>query len=250
MKKNRNFFMLAAGIGLLFVLSPFLPGVADALGENSPVFLPFLEKQQIAPEPTPTEEPPKGVMVLDNHFAYTTPWDSLHINGEVLNNTSNHLTLVKIIANLFNSQAKLVATEFTYVNLDNLPAGEKTCFDLIFLDVPADWQSYDFEQPTYWTDGKPFPKLTVLNESSRYISTTGSYEILGQVRNDHGAIVKYVQPVGTLYNSSGTVIGCDFTYVQSTDLDDGQVSAFDLSFSSRSYSDAASYRLQVDGWTE
>ena len=91
------------------------------------------------------------------------------------------------------------------------------------------------------------PNLTVLNDSGSYDPTFGWYEIIGQVRNDHGTRVEYVSPVGTLYNVSGIVIGCDFTYVNATHLDPNQTSSFKMTFVGRDYADVASYRLQVDG---
>jgi len=67
------------------------------------------------------------------------------------------------------------------------------------------------------------------------------------VRNDHGTRVDFVSPVGTVYNAAGKVVGCDFTYVNSTDLDPGQSSSFEMTFLGRDYSDVTSYQLQVDG---
>jgi hypothetical protein len=197
---------------------------------------------------TPTQTPlPSGVYVLPNHSFYLTSWGSLHIVGEVMNNSGNHLTYVKISANLFSSGGQLLATDYTYAYLDNLPAGHRTCFDVLLLDAPSGWSYYEFESPTYWTDGSPLPNLTVLNDSGSYDPSAGDYGIIGQVRNDHGTRVEYVSPVGTLYNSLGTAVGCDYTYVNSTHLDPGQVSAFALDYYGGSYSDAVSYRLQVDG---
>ena len=172
--------------------------------------------------------------------------DYLHIVGEVENNTVNHLRFVKIIANVFDSGGHLLDTRFTYTHLDNLPAGMKTCFHVL-LPKPATWSYYEFEAPTYWTDGEPLPNLTVTSHSGSYNATYGWYEIIGQVRNDHSTRVEYVSPVGTAYNTSGTAIGCYFTYVNSTHLDVGQASSFKLTFSGRDYSDVTSYRLQVDG---
>jgi len=170
----------------------------------------------------------------------------LHVVGEVANNTANHLRYVKITANFFDSNGKLLDTEFTYTWLDNLPANNKTCFHIL-LQNPASWSYYELENPTYWTDGRPLPNLAILNDSGSYNPTFGWYEIIGQVRNDHGARVNYVSPVGTIYTASGTVVGCDFTYVNSTNLDPGQTSSFEMTFSGRNYSDVTSYRLQVDG---
>jgi hypothetical protein len=171
----------------------------------------------------------------------------LHIVGEVSNNTPNHLRFVEIYVNVFNSSGQLLDTDFTFIYLDNLPPWDKTCFEFI-LPEPIGWSYYEFEAVDYWTDGSPLPNLTILNDSGSYNPTFGWYEIIGQVRNDHGSLVEYVMPVGTLYNATGTVIGCDFTFVNSTDLEPNQTSSFKMTLSGRDYFDATSYQLQVDGW--
>jgi hypothetical protein len=152
------------------------------------VYLPYISRQEPpTPIPTPIPTPtaiPEGVHILSNHFSYVDSIGYLNIVGEVQNNTANHLRFVKIIVNIFNSRGQLIDSDFTYIYLDNLPAGEKTCFD-ISLEEPAGWSYYQFESPTYRTDGKPFPNLTVLNHSGSYKPTFGWYEIVGQVRNDH-----------------------------------------------------------------
>lgn len=197
------------------------------------------------PTPTPTTIPP-GVSVLSNHSSYVDSIDYLHVIGEVQNNIANHLRFVKITANIFDSSGQLLDTDFTYIHLDNLPAGDKTCFHIL-LREPAGWSYYEFEAPTYWTDGEPLPNLATFNDSGSYNSTFGWYEIIGRVRNDHGSRVEYVSPVGTVYNASGVVVGCDFTFVNSTHLDPGQTSSFKMIFGGRDYADAISYRLQADG---
>jgi hypothetical protein len=115
------------------------------------------------------------------------------------------------------------------------------------IPEPSGWSYYEFEAPTYDTDGQPLPNLTVFNDSGSYDPTFNWYKIIGQVRNDEVVLVTYVSPVGTIYTSSGTVVGCDFTYVNSTDLNPGQTSSFEMTFYTRDYSDVTSYRLQVDG---
>jgi len=189
---------------------------------------------------------PPGVYVLPNHFSYVDSIGYLHICGEVQNNTANHLRFVKIAANVLDSGGQLLDTKFTYTHLDSLPAGNRTCFNIL-LKEPAGWSRYQFEPPTYWTDGEPLPNLTVTDHSGSYKDTFGWYEIIGQVRSDHSARVEYVSPVGTVYGASGAVIGCSFTYVNSTHLDPGQTSSFKMTLTGRHYSDATSYRLQVDG---
>ena len=233
--------------------------VVKANGILSPtawVYLPYINKQEpptptATLTPTPTPQPTvvqPGVYILPNYSSYVDNIDYLHIVGEVQNNTSNHLYFVKISANIFNSGGQLLDTDYTYIYLDNLPAGDKTCFDIL-LEEPAGWSYYEFETPTYWTNGEPLPNLTVFNDSGMYNSTYDQYEIIGQVRNDHGTRVEYVSPVGTLYNTS-VVVGCNFTYVNSTHLDPGQTSSFKITYYGRDYTDVTSYRLQVDGNTQ
>ena len=188
----------------------------------------------------------QSVQILPDHSYYVDSIDYLNIVGEVLNNTADNLRFIKISVNIYNSSGQLLNTDFTYTILDNLPAWDKTCFHVL-LQEPADWSYYQFETPTYWTDGQPLPNLAVLNDSGSYNSTFGWYEIIGQVRNDQGSRVEYVSPVGTIFNSSGTVIGCDFTYINSTHLDPDQISSFKITFAGRDYTDVNSYRLQVDG---
>jgi len=191
----------------------------------------------------PPSDPPD---VLSNHSSYTDTINYLHIVGQVQNNTANHLRSVKIIANLFTSGGQLVDIGIDYITLDNLPAGERTCFHIL-LDEPIGWSYYEFETPTYHADGEPLPNLTVSNDSGSYNPTSGRYTILGLVRNDHGTRVEYVNPVGTVYNVSGIVVGCDYTYVNSTHLDPDQTSSFEMTFSGRDYADVTLYELQVDG---
>lgn len=197
------------------------------------------------PTNTPTTRP-SGVFVLGNHSAYVDSIDYLHVVGEVENNTGQARQFVKITANFFNASQQLIDTDFTFTSLDELRPGEKTCFHLL-LEQPPGWASYQFEGVTSSMYAGAFPALTVLGDSGS-LGSFNSYRIIGQVRNDGAGQVKFVQPVATLYNAGGTVIGCDFTFVSSTDLDPGQTSSFDLSISGRqSYTDVASYRLQVDG---
>lgn len=199
------------------------------------------------PTNTPTATKESGtVQILSNHTSYVDSIDYLNVVGEVENTTSNHLQFVRITGNFFGSGGQLLDTDFTYIWLNNLPAGQKTCFKL-WLPEPVGWSYYQFESVSYWTDGEPLPNLYLYNHSGSYDPTFGWYEIIGMVRNDHGTRVDFVSPVGTVYNAAGKVLGCDFTYVNSTDLDPGQSSSFEMTFLGRDYSDVTSYRLQVDG---
>ncbi len=246
--------LLAISLAFLATLSISLT-IALAVETTPTVYLPIVLKPVSTPTPIPTPTPPTptptatpaptGVRVLPNHSYYVDSIDYLHIVGEVANYTGQNLQLVKVIADVYNN-SQLAANAYTYAYLDNLPAGERTCFHLS-MQKPANWTSYQFEPASYWTNGQPLPNLAVVSPSASYNPTFDWYQIIGMVRNDAGHQVRFVSPVGTLYNNNGTVIDCDFTYVNSTDLAAGQSSSFSMNFIGGNYSDVSNYRLQVDG---
>jgi hypothetical protein len=137
---------------------------------------------------TPPLDPPD---ILSNHSSFVSSADYLHVVGEVQNNTAHHLKSVTVIANFFDSAGRLIDNETDSINLNNLPTGEKTCFDIL-LEEPSGWSYYEFEIPVYETGGDTFPNLTIFNDSGSYDPATGWYGIMGQVRNDHGTRIEYV----------------------------------------------------------
>jgi len=210
-------------------------------GAANTVYLPIVNNEVVSQQP-----PTPGKVSISNDFAYVSSIDTLHVVGEVYNGTSKTLRFLKITANLYDIHGMLIDVDFTFSALDNIPPSDKTCFEIIFLE-PAGWSSYEFEPVTYYEDGSAVTGLTALNVSGSYESSFGWYEILGEIRNDNTNPVNYVSPIATLYNASGNVIGCDFTFVNSTHLAPAQKSSFEITSSGRDYSDVSNYRVQVDG---
>ena len=199
------------------------------------------------PTPMPTP-PPQGVYILPNYSHYTSG-STLHIVGEVQNNTSNYAWLVEVPVNLFNSSGQLVDTASTYTIFD-LPAGKKSCFHLSVYDPPADWAYFQFEPPDYEPlTNMAWSNLAIYSDHGAH-QPDGSYKILGFVRNDEGSRVEGVRIEGALYNASSIIVGCSSTSGSNSKLDPGQASSFELNYSYyyRDYSDVTSYRLQVDGY--
>lgn len=205
----------------------------------------------VTPTHTPTNTPsptvdPSVVQVLDNHYAYEDMFNDLHIVGEVRNNRADPVHFVKVAVLVFNKTGQLVDTDYSYAKLDNLPPGEKMCFH-IWLDE-SDWVRYEFELVSYSEGGEFWPNRQVLNDSGMYDSGDGSYEILGMVKNNESSEARYVEVAGTLYDNSGTVLGCWDTFVNSTHLDPGQSSGFEIRFGgyNRDFSDVVSYRVKAE----
>ena len=209
--------------------------------------------QPTEPTATPTQTPaptattdPAGIKILPNHSSYVDSVDYFHALGEVENNTDRHLRFIKVTANVFDGDDRLLAGGSAYIYLDSLAPGQKTCFDILIKEPPG-WAYYKLAPPSNWTDAMPLPKLTVLDPSGQYNPATGGYEITGQVRNDQDARFDYVSPIGTAYNAAGRVVGCTITYIKSLHLDPDQTSSFDMLFIGGNSADITSYRVQVDG---
>ena len=198
--------------------------------------------------PSPTATPKPEVVVLPNYWDFTDKYGYLHVLGEIQNNTNTHIWWPKVFADFFNSSGQLIATDYDYVFLDDLPAHEKTCFH-IELASPTGWSTYTFEKPAYstWASGHAFPNLTAVGINPMYDSETGYYQLLGQVRNDEIRTVSNVQVNVTLYDISNKVIGCEGTTPNNSTLSPGQLSAFSLGFGYRDYADVTTYRIQLDG---
>jgi hypothetical protein len=209
---------------------------APSCADTPCTFLPIVTNR-------PTAEP-SGVFIRTNHSSYTTSSNTLHIIGEVQNNTGSALEFVKVSARLFNG-TQLVATGFADTILDYVRPNTRTCFDLVFFN-PPDYTSYAFEAPTYRTTTAPDLALSLLNASISQ-DANGKYHILGQVRNDMSVQVNGVREVAALVDSTGRVLDCNFTYTTSIDLAPGQTSAFDLRFSGTNYGGVVDYHMQVEG---
>lgn len=184
------------------------------------------------------------MLTNDSHYVDSVAY--LHVVGEVQNNTNRNLRFVKVSAAFYDSNGGLVDTEFTYTSLEILPKHDKTCFHLL-LPEPANWSYYEFANVEYRDDAESPPDLAISNHSGSYNSTFGWYKIIGKVTNNEADRLEYVSPVGTVYNNTGTVLGCAFTYVTGTHLDPGQTSTFEMNFVGRDFKGVKIYRLQADG---
>jgi hypothetical protein len=202
---------------------------------NGSIFLPIVYKPI-----------PNGVHVLPISFYYVSR-NTMFIVGEVLNNTSDSLTWVKVTVNFYEASGHLAGTGHTYMWPLDLPAWEKGCFS-ISMEVPPNWSYYQFEAPTYNLSGTS-SGLTIFNDSGLYNYANGDYDIIGRVRNDGNQRSTSVRVGGTLYNVSGVPVGCNYAYVNSTPLDPGQISSFAINFWGyyRYYNDVTYYRLRVAG---
>ncbi len=189
--------------------------------------------------------PPPGASVWHYTTYLSSYGSSRYVLGEIYNHTSTYLWSVKVSVNFFNG-TQLVDTGYSYTHLSSLHPYEKTCFEIFLSNGPATWTKYSFEPVSYFTAGTARPKLTIIGSSGAVYSSY-SYRVLGQVRNDAGQTIKYPSVLATLYNASGTVIGCNSSGTNAMTLSPSQVSSFSILASLPNPLLVKSYFLQTDG---
>jgi hypothetical protein len=202
----------------------------------------------LVPTTAPTTTPvPTGVTVTGG-IIYRDSIEYIHLLGEFTNYTQDTLELLRVTANLYYPAGNLIDTSITYSALNNVPPGERTCFEVLF--DPLDfWSNYDFESPHYYTDGEAVIGLALVSYSGSYDSL-GYYKIIGQVRNDNPYPVEFAKVIATVYNRNNQVIGCDTGYVSADPLNPGQVSSFTILSVDRDIAEVDEYRLQLDGYPD
>ena len=191
---------------------------------------------------------PERVYILEDHTHYKSSSSGyLHIVGEIQNDRHYIISNVVIKATLYNKEKKSLASESTSLYLSSLMPGDKTCFDITFTEIPSGWSTYGFDDPTYTIGGQRLPDISITRSMPNL--DDDDLEISGSAHNDESVRVEYVRPVGTVYNASDQVIGCQDTYLDGyyTYLNRGSTGSFTLMYYGRDYTKWEYYRIQVGG---
>jgi hypothetical protein len=78
----------------------------------------------------PTETPPR--ILSDNNYFSST--GTLHIVGEIINESFEPVRFVKIIATFYDSNNSVIGTDFTYTTPSTLQPGQKAPFDILVTE--------------------------------------------------------------------------------------------------------------------
>lgn len=194
-------------------------------------------------DPTPA---PREVFVTENYSVRTDRSGRLQIVGEVINNSKLMVRSLAVTADLYDGAGRLLSSAYAPVQLDQLHRGDSTCFVLSF-DEAAGWQRVTFGDPVFRTDVDAEPNLRVRKLETAYDPVMGWFTVTGQVRNKQDEPAELVQLVGTVYDGSGTVTGCAFAFVGTTNLEGQQKGLFEMVFTGRDFNDVSNYKIQVEG---
>jgi hypothetical protein len=256
---------------LAFLALLFLVRVSAAQGllplPIGQAFFPFVARQPLAVTLTPTPTPtftatptrtptptatpvPPSIKILSGHYSYTDNEGSLHILGLIENQTGSAVSNLWIKSSLKSSKNKVLESQTDMVFLSYLPAGDRTCFDIIYIDPPSGWSSYALSSPAYSVATSTQPDLEITSRNGDYDSSNGEYTLSGTVRNDGSSLVEMVKVIGSLYDRNDKVLGCANNYINSLppSLYTNQSSSFTIDFYGRDFDNVDDYKLQPDGY--
>jgi len=198
----------------------------------------------ITPTATPTTELEGDVYVLPNSHGYMDEGGGLHAVGEVQNDTGSILTDVLVTVHIYDDDGSWLASASNYVLLDRLLPGGHTCFHVYHEPIAGAYQ-FDIDSPDYSTTTEVPPSLVFTDHSARYDS--GWIVIDGEVTNEEEQSVIDGRVVGAIYDAEYTVLGCEYCYLDNSDLGPGESSTFELTFTDRDYEDVLHYFIQAEG---
>ena len=173
--------------------------------------------------PTPTLAP-EVVVLSSNAFAPYAGATSLYIVGELRNDSSSNVWLVRIDATLRDSSGNAAGTGYSYAMIDTLSPGMTSPFRIIFPDPPA-WASYELTLTGNTTSQQPYP-LEILNSTSHF-DGLDAYHVVGETRNQYAEQRTWIAAYVTLYDDSGEVIGVDYRHTDPHNLNPGETASFD-----------------------
>ena len=204
--------------------------------------------QSIAVQPTPiliaqANRPAQSALsisdleVLSQHTYIDGRY--LYIVGEVRNNTDNPMSYVRLVATLYDKDAKVTGTNSTFSELKTISPASKSPFK-ISIEEWTGTTKYKIQ-----TDGikgiLPRQDVVILSHNS-YVEGRWQH-IKGEVQNTGTTAVQYVKLVVTLYDVDGGVIDMDYGFTTINTIVAQGTSPFDILLSH--WSDFDHYDIQV-----
>jgi hypothetical protein len=169
-----------------------------------------------------------------------------HVVGEVRNVGDVSVDYAKVTGTFYDTSNVVVATSFTYTELDVIPSGRKSPFDLILTDKTQAAKVYHYELSGTFTPTYPLPVgLNILSNSS-YTDGTGLMHVVGEIQNIGSTRATYIKIVTTYYDGTGTVVAAGFASSVPSDLDPAQKGSFDVLLSSDRVPFVSSYEITAE----
>jgi hypothetical protein len=151
-----------------------------------------------------------------------------HVVGEVKNNSNDPLNYVEIVSTFYNTEGKVVGTDFTFSEVDILRPQEKSAFDIILDNAAQSQKVSSYKLSVSGDKTEALPAFLKLNVGDSNIDDLGYYHIVGEVTNQGKEKSTYVKVSGAFYDDKGTVVAAAFTFTEPKDLEAGQTAPFEI----------------------
>jgi hypothetical protein len=171
---------------------------------------------------TLTEEPLFTPKILYSSLSNDT------IVGEVLNNFSYPIELVRITAIVYDKNGIITATGDKYVNDYLLKPGSRSGFS-IFLDEPLPGSSKYVLVASFEKSDDTKPEALLLSIGKNY-KQSNSFRVLGEVINRGQNPANSVKVSGIFYDNEHKVIDTDYVYTNPDIINSNKKAPFEFSF--------------------
>lgn len=148
--------------------------------------------------------------------------------GEVLNNFSYPIELVRITATVYDKNGIITATGEKYVNDYVLKPGSRSGFS-IFLDEPLPGSSKYTLMTSFEKSDDDKPETLLLSIGKNY-KHSNSFRVLGEVINHGQNAANAVKVSGIFYDNEHKVIDTDYTYTNPDIISPNKKAPFEFSF--------------------
>jgi hypothetical protein len=189
----------------------------------------------------PPATPAAAAIKVLSSSSYTDSIGYLHIVGEVKNTTTSKRRFVQVSARLYNANDRVLGSTFSYTLMDILRPGVVTPSHII-KERPSGYHHYRLSTSSSTTSETPIRRLDI-QRGVAYVDSIDYKHVPGEVKNNNGFKVRFVQVIATVYNDAGRVINVGFTYTDPHEIPSGAKRGFELLLGER-YD--GRIKLQVD----
>lgn len=180
------------------------------------------------------DEQSADAVIFSNLNAWVDRNNGFTIAGQVQNNAPGPLEFVRITAQLFDDQNRVLFEQDDFVSSDLIKPGEYAPFSIVFSDgLPAGTVRYDINASARYAD---FTIQTFYGPENFALTSEANFDengllvISGVVRNEGSQVASLVKVIVTVFDSEQRVAGTDTTLVDQQRLAPGEVSDYSVVF--------------------
>lgn len=185
-----------------------------------------------------------GVVIIDNHSSFISLSGALHVVGEVNNTGETNVKEIVINVTYFDIDDQAIASSSSSVLQDILLPGMKAPFDAVLTGSSVVQQVDRYELEASFSETDIVLNRTLVVQSHNFTSTiTGSFHIVGEVKNNGTEISTATNAIATCYNSSGTVVAAKQSRL--FNLNPGETESFDIIIDEPQSTKVSSYKVSA-----